>query len=134
MQRATEQGRARKLEPLYFGPYEVLEMHGTNAAKLKLPDGCRLHPVFNLDLLRKYVATGYGFVWIGVLSTRCMISTSVRTRTQTSGRSERPTVGLRVKLSPTSTEVAAMQILYKIAQSNAGDSPASLFVLSSVWL
>ena len=53
--RLDEQGRARKLEPLYFGPYEVLEMHGTNAAKLKLPDGCRLHPVFNLDLLRKYV-------------------------------------------------------------------------------
>ena len=51
----NEQGRARKLEPLYFGPYDVLEMHGSNAAKLRLPDGCRLHPVFNLDLLRKYV-------------------------------------------------------------------------------
>ena len=53
--RLAEHGRARKLEPLYFGPYEVLEMHGSNAAKLRLPAGCRLHPVFNLDLLRKYV-------------------------------------------------------------------------------
>lgn len=50
-----EQGRARKLEPLYFGPYEVMEMHGSNAARLRMPDGCRLHPVFNLDLLRKFV-------------------------------------------------------------------------------
>ena len=48
-------GRARKLEPLYWGPYEVLEMRGSNAAKLKLPDSCRLHSVFNVDLLRRYV-------------------------------------------------------------------------------
>ena len=50
-----QQGRARKLEALYFGPYEVLELHGSNAARLLLPDGCRLHPVFNLDLLRKHI-------------------------------------------------------------------------------
>jgi len=53
--RVGGQGRARKLEPLFFGPYEVLEMHGSNAAKIQLPPGCRLHPVFNLDLLRKFV-------------------------------------------------------------------------------
>lgn len=50
-----EQQGARKLEPRFYGPYEVLEMHGTNAAKLKLPQGCLLHPVFNLDKLKKYV-------------------------------------------------------------------------------
>ena len=53
--RLDEQGRARKLEALYFGPYEVLAMHGSNAAKILLPAGSRLHPVFNLDLLRKFV-------------------------------------------------------------------------------
>jgi hypothetical protein len=47
-------GRARKLEPLYYGPYEVLELVGSNAARLRLPDGCKLHPVFNMDLLKLY--------------------------------------------------------------------------------
>ena len=53
--RLDEQGRARKLESLYFGPYEVLEMHGSNAARIQLPPGCKLHSVFNLDLLRRFV-------------------------------------------------------------------------------
>jgi hypothetical protein len=46
---------SRKMEPLYYGPYEVLEMHHSNAARLQMPAGCRLHPVFNLDLLKKYI-------------------------------------------------------------------------------
>ena len=49
-------GKSLKLRSLYYGPYEVLEMHGTNAARLQLPEGSNLvHPVFNLDLLKKYV-------------------------------------------------------------------------------
>ena len=52
---ATAAGRARKLEPLYYGPYEVVAMHGSNAAELRMPAGCRLHPVFNVDLLKKYI-------------------------------------------------------------------------------
>jgi RNase H-like domain found in reverse transcriptase/Reverse transcriptase (RNA-dependent DNA polymerase)/Integrase zinc binding domain/Chromo (CHRromatin Organisation MOdifier) domain len=48
-------GGSVKLEPRYYGPYEVLEMHGPNAARLRMPDGCRLHPVFNTDLLKRYV-------------------------------------------------------------------------------
>ena len=30
-------------------------MRGTNAALLRLPPGCLLHPVFNLDLLKKFI-------------------------------------------------------------------------------
>jgi hypothetical protein len=48
-------GRARKLEALFYGPYVIKAMHGPNAAELLLPAGCRLHPVFNTDLLRKHV-------------------------------------------------------------------------------
>ena len=46
---------ARKFEPLWYGPYTVRKMHGSNAAEIDLPPRCRLHPVFNLDLLRAYV-------------------------------------------------------------------------------
>ena len=46
---------ARKLDAIYYGPYTVLEMRGSNAARLEMPAGCRLHPVFNLDLLKKYI-------------------------------------------------------------------------------
>jgi transposase InsO family protein len=46
---------ARKLEPLWYGPYRVMKMHGPNAAEIQLPARCRLHPTFNLDLLRAYV-------------------------------------------------------------------------------
>ena len=52
---ASRPAGARKLGPLYYGPYKVLAMHGSNAARVELPAGCRLHPVFNLDLLKKYV-------------------------------------------------------------------------------
>jgi hypothetical protein len=45
----------RKLEALYYGPYRVLEMRGENAARLQLPEGSPLHPVFNLDLLKPYI-------------------------------------------------------------------------------
>ena len=45
----------RKLGPQFLGPYKVLEMRGSNAARLELPDTARINPTFNLDLLRKFV-------------------------------------------------------------------------------
>lgn len=50
-----KEGEGAKLGAVYSGPYEVVTMRGSNAAQLKLPDVCRLHPVFNLDLLKKFV-------------------------------------------------------------------------------
>ena len=47
--------RARKLDPLYCGPFKVARMAGTNAAELVLPANWKLHPVFNLDKLKKHV-------------------------------------------------------------------------------
>jgi len=35
------------------GPFEVLEKAGLKSYKLKLPLGCRFHPVFHCDLLSK---------------------------------------------------------------------------------
>ena len=53
--RVAAQGQARKLRELFWGPYTVLRMHGSNAAELELPAGCRLKPIFNTELLRKYI-------------------------------------------------------------------------------
>ena len=43
-----------KLRPQYVGPLKVLKMVGRNAAKLELPLGMKVHPVFNVALLKKY--------------------------------------------------------------------------------
>ena len=40
-----------KLCPQYIGPFKVLQMVGRNAAKLELPPGMKVHPVFNVALL-----------------------------------------------------------------------------------
>ena len=43
-----------KLCPQYVGPFKVLQMVGRNAAKLELPPGMKVHPIFNIALLKKY--------------------------------------------------------------------------------
>ena len=43
-----------KLRPQYVGPLKVLQMVGRNAAKLELPPGIKVHPVFNVVLLKRY--------------------------------------------------------------------------------
>ena len=52
-------GKSGKLKPQFVGPFQVLEMIGSNAAKLQLPDSMKIHPVFNVGLLKKY--QGYLF-------------------------------------------------------------------------
>jgi len=44
-----------KLNPRYYGPYQVIERFGAVAYKLKLPEGSAVNPVFHVSLLRKKV-------------------------------------------------------------------------------
>ena len=43
-----------KLWPQYIGPFKVSQMVGRNAAKLEMPPGMKVHPVFNIVLLKRY--------------------------------------------------------------------------------
>ncbi len=51
----NSEGEARKLKAISRGPFKVLEMKGSNAAVLELPNGTRFHPTINLDLLKKHI-------------------------------------------------------------------------------
>ena len=44
-----------KLAPQYYGPFEVLERVGPVAYKLALPIYIKVHDVFHVLLLKKYV-------------------------------------------------------------------------------
>ena len=43
-----------KLKPRFIGPFKVLALVGNNAARLDLPSTMRVHPVFNVALLKFY--------------------------------------------------------------------------------
>ena len=44
---------SKKLDHRRLGPYEVIETVGPNAARLRLPETVRLHPVFHVSLLQR---------------------------------------------------------------------------------
>ena len=46
--------KLRKLRPQYIGLFKALQMIGCNAARLELPPGIKIHPIFKVALLKRY--------------------------------------------------------------------------------
>ena len=45
--------KCKHLRDQRLGPFQVIQKVGLKSYKLKLPQGCRLHPVFHCDFLSK---------------------------------------------------------------------------------
>ncbi|KAL5717444.1 hypothetical protein ACHQM5_010444 [Ranunculus cassubicifolius] len=52
--KARLQGPGRKLKPLRYGPFQILEQYGTNAFKLDLPGYMRMYSVANAENLKLF--------------------------------------------------------------------------------
>ena len=52
-------GRDRRLSPCFARPFKILKTVGVNAYKLELPTHLKVHPVFHVNSLKKYVANSH---------------------------------------------------------------------------
>lgn len=52
-QTSVEKRKLDKLSPRYFSPYEIISKIGLVAYTLKLPKRARIHPTFQVSLLKK---------------------------------------------------------------------------------
>lgn len=59
-QRTLAVRRNFKLSPKYYGPFKVLRKFGAVAYKWELPATAKVHPVFHVSLLKKYIGAGSG--------------------------------------------------------------------------
>ena len=50
-----QQRPSRKLSDWYLGPFRIINILGTQAYKLKLPENWKIHPVFHVSLLEPYM-------------------------------------------------------------------------------
>ncbi|KAH7300360.1 hypothetical protein KP509_24G058400 [Ceratopteris richardii] len=49
-------GKCSQLSPRYCGPWKIVKKLSDVAYRLELPPDCRVHPVFHVSKLRKYIS------------------------------------------------------------------------------